>query len=181
MFKPYGNPKAAEITEGTKGRSRTLTALRVVERDGKRYCAWCAEGELPGRQLKYCSDVCRNSIQAWFYPQKEWGLGVLLHRQDWKCNLCAHDWKPVALQEHARIYRGYEAYGGIPVFGAKLDWILLKYFKGRAEPARRPEVDHIIPIFKGGTSIGLDNHQVICYTCHKRKTAADFKKSLPAA
>ena len=47
----------------------------------------------------------------------------------------------------------------------------------------KPEVDHIIPIFKGGESLGLDNHQVICYTCHKAKTKKDVsgkRKKLPS-
>lgn len=40
---------------------------------------------------------------------------------------------------------------------------------------RTPEVDHIIPIALGGQSLGFDNHQVLCYDCHKTKTKKDIK------
>lgn len=35
------------------------------------------------------------------------------------------------------------------------------------------DVDHIIPIYKGGTDTD-DNVQVLCRTCHKIKTRADM-------
>ena len=35
------------------------------------------------------------------------------------------------------------------------------------------EVDHIIPISKGGTALGSENHQLICYPCHKIKTSKE--------
>lgn len=39
----------------------------------------------------------------------------------------------------------------------------------------RAEVDHIIPIFKGGSALGWDNHQLLCKTCHLKKTIAERK------
>ncbi|MFL5785884.1 MAG: HNH endonuclease [Bacteriovoracaceae bacterium] len=41
---------------------------------------------------------------------------------------------------------------------------------------KEPEIDHIIPIFKGGMAIGLDNVQILCYSCHKKKTKKDLEK-----
>ena len=43
---------------------------------------------------------------------------------------------------------------------------------------RKPEVDHIEPIYKGGHGLSADlsNHQAICYTCHKIKTRIDLKR-----
>lgn len=35
------------------------------------------------------------------------------------------------------------------------------------------QVDHIIPLHKGGTD-ALDNLEGLCLTCHERKTAADM-------
>lgn len=31
-------------------------------------------------------------------------------------------------------------------------------------------VDHIIPIFRGGAGVGIENIQVLCVKCHKKKT-----------
>jgi 5-methylcytosine-specific restriction endonuclease McrA len=46
---------------------------------------------------------------------------------------------------------------------------------------KEPEIDHIIPIFKGGMTIGLDNVQILCYSCHKKKTKKDFEKTPKAS
>jgi len=49
------------------------------------------------------------------------------------------------------------------------DWKLVSYWP----EDRQPEVDHIVPISKGGQALGLDNHQAICKMCHKVKTKVD--------
>jgi 5-methylcytosine-specific restriction endonuclease McrA len=43
--------------------------------------------------------------------------------------------------------------------------------KGRVSPA--VEVDHIIPLFKGGLDVH-ENWQGLCIPCHKTKTALDM-------
>lgn len=189
MFKPHGNPKIVELTLSTKNRSRNLDTLRAIERDGKRVCAWCNASALKSKQQKYCSADCSISAWAWFYPQKEWGLGILMIRQEWLCKVCGFSWRALAQEIHNKQYRMRRVvenhlwiYKEDPTLkepfalGEKVDWALMKRIKRQSPGARKPEVDHIIPIFKGGTSIGLDNHQVICNACHKLKTAADFKK-----
>lgn len=60
----------------------------------------------------------------------------------------------------------------------------MKALKRHLDAKLRPEVDHVVPIFKGGNSLGLGNHQILCALCHKAKTKADVtgtkrpKKSL---
>jgi 5-methylcytosine-specific restriction endonuclease McrA len=39
---------------------------------------------------------------------------------------------------------------------------------------KKPEVDHIVPIALGGDTVGFDNHQILCYDCHKCKTKVDI-------
>jgi 5-methylcytosine-specific restriction protein A len=38
------------------------------------------------------------------------------------------------------------------------------------------EIDHIIPLFKGGKD-GWDNYQALCVECHKQKTAEDLNQA----
>ena len=37
------------------------------------------------------------------------------------------------------------------------------------------EVDHVQPIFKGGTALGSANHQLLCKVCHLKKTIEERK------
>lgn len=37
------------------------------------------------------------------------------------------------------------------------------------------QLDHVVPLWKGGRGIGLDNVQVICVKCHHVKTAEDLR------
>lgn len=135
----------------------------------KRLCAWCAVGELFNGNQKYCGQECSNSAMAWAYPQKEDALRFLLLRQSWKCLLCQYDYLPaieaIVARDRSMLGAGFEL--------AKLPWYYLKRLKDKVPKEHRPEVDHIIPIYKGGASLGLDNHQAICYTCHKAKSKVD--------
>ncbi|WP_425571123.1 HNH endonuclease [Sphingobium yanoikuyae] len=42
----------------------------------------------------------------------------------------------------------------------------------RVNPSSNLEIEHIIPLSKGGTN-NVINLQLLCGTCHKRKTAAE--------
>jgi 5-methylcytosine-specific restriction protein A len=57
---------------------------------------------------------------------------------------------------------------------AKLtDTPLCEHCLARGITAAATEVDHIIPISKGGAWFDADNLQSLCKSCHSRKTAAD--------
>lgn len=176
MFKPSGNPKVAELTKSIKDRSYQLSLLKVIKLEElnakgkpKRLCAWCAEREVRGNQ-KYCDMLCMNSAAAWAYPQKEDGLRYLLIRQDWKCLGCSYDYLPI-FKEILLNDRHYTP----NIFNPDtVAWYYFKRLKRKVPKERKPEVDHIIPIYKGGESLGIDNHQLLCYTCHKTKTAGDL-------
>lgn len=94
---------------------------------------------------------------------------MLLMRQDWKCNSCQYDYVPLINQLliNGRIYNKPED------FRTQYNWTLIKRIKSKAEKGRKPEVDHVVPVSKGGETLGLENMQAICYTCHKIKTKID--------
>lgn len=178
MFKPSGNPKVLELTKSCQDRSCSLDALQPIALDElnikgkpKRLCCWCAETEILKSNQKYCSKVCTNSAMATFYPQKEDALGFLLVRQDWKCLGCQFDYRCII---ESILQREYEKYPNTPKISlSDLPWYYLKRLKSKVSKDRKPEIDHILAISKGGTALGLENHQVLCYTCHKAKSKID--------
>lgn len=183
MWKPTKNPKILELTKSFKDRALQLSrSMKPDVVDGKRMCCWCGEVDLgKNANKKYCSKECSEAIFTWAQPQKGNGLHALLVRQDWKCNICQHDWKPDLenLLEDCKLRKW-----AVPNFGGETSEFFMKRFKNRVRAAQSPEVDHIVPISKGGESLGLGNHQAICYTCHKTKTKVDNsgprkKKPLP--
>ncbi len=182
-FKPSKNPKVLELTKSIRNRSVNLCTLKPIKLEElnirgqpKRLCAWCAEVEILNKNQKYCSTNCSNCAMSWAYPQKEDALRFLLVRQEWKCIHCQYDYMPIMESLMAKDRAFYQENGSqFPAL--KLDeipWYYLKRLKNKTPPERKPEVDHILAISKGGDALGLDNHQAICYTCHKAKTKKDL-------
>jgi 5-methylcytosine-specific restriction endonuclease McrA len=172
VFKKSNNPKVEELTKSVKERSYNLSCLQAIKLEElnakgkpKRLCAWCCENELFHGNQKYCSQNCSDNGMAWAYPQKENSLKFLLMRQDYKCNHCQYDYRPL-LEEIANR-------SGSKFNVDDLGWGYFKRLKLNCPFDRIPEVDHIIPIYKGGESLGNSNHQCICYTCHKIKSKID--------
>lgn len=175
MYKKAKNPAIEELTKSYRDRQYSLGSLKVVKTPEGRFCVWCAEGKLNHGNQRYCSDSCRLNATAWAYPQKEESLGILLIRQGYLCASCGYDYKPIA----AKINEQLASYDKIPDFLTTFTWVSIKRLKNHLHIYDKPhrlEVDHIIPIYKGGPSLGIDNVRAICYTCHKHKTSQDLKK-----
>lgn len=166
MYKPSNNPRVAEITAECRDRSCHLDRLQPVFINEVKHCAWCAEVEIRKGNQKYCSIQCNDSAMAHFYPQKENALLFLLIRQDFKCSACKYDYRPAlqGISDHRKLTGSLE----------DLPWWAAKRLKNQVPPDKKPEVDHVIAITNGGTSLGLGNHQAICFSCHKLKTSKDL-------
>lgn len=172
MFKKSANPQVEELTKSHRERSYNLTNLKVVTVEGLRRCAWCTEGKLNHGNQKYCTTECSRSAMAWAYPQKEENLAALLIKQDYKCNECKFDYVPYMDQIAQADGRAHST--AINDWRTEYIWYYYKRLKHNVPKEHRPEVDHIVPIYKGGASLGIDNHQCICYSCHKTKTGKDL-------
>ena len=170
MYKPPGNPQMLELQKTHKDRRVNASSIKCPTIDGKKLCAYCAKEPITGhRSRKYCSTACQTLMYAWISPQKEEGLAMLLMRQDWKCAECLYDYAPLMAQllANGRVYNK-------PVdFRLEYNYSLIKRIKQNAEKGRKPEVDHVLAISKGGQSIGLENVRCLCYLCHKAKTKID--------
>ena len=161
-MKPTKNPWIIKFTETSKDRECALTRIPfIVREDGSNGCIWCGDPlKSKHPSTRYCKDKeCSEAAYMWGYPQRKEAMLYLLKEQDFKCNDCGHDYKK---------YLDFKE-------GTNLKVWHYRRVKKKIPLEFRPEVDHIIPIMSGGQSLGLDNHQVLCYTCHKKKTKEDVK------
>ena len=178
-YKPSGNPKVEELIKSITNRSYNLDSLKPIRLEElnekgkpKKLCAWCANVEIFKSSQKYCSVDCSSSAMASFYPQKEDSLRFLLVRQDWKCLNCQYDYRPTM---QAILDKEKAKYPSTPDIALEnLHWYYLKRLKRNIPRNKKPEVDHILAISKGGPSLGLDNVRILCFDCHKEKTKKDL-------
>lgn len=149
-------------------RSVSLSELPILE--GK--CSWCNTRETATRRRKYCSNECADSAFYYCCPQNPTTrMHVLLKLQDCACAGCGEifdteidqlvdkHWEHILKMKRLNYNKSY--------YGA-LDKVKLGMIgNGTGD---KWQVDHIIPIHRGGRGIGLDNIQVLCVPCHKKKT-----------
>ena len=169
MFKPSRNPQVAIITESYRERVYRVSNLPFIP--GDRSCVWCGDPLKSSHHAsRYCKDPnCQTSAYAWASPQKEEGLWFLLVRQDFKCLGCGHDYAPLIEDSIVGKFYGCK----VKDFRGKFNHWIMKKLKELCPKEVKPEVDHRIPISKGGQSLGLENHSCVCYTCHKAKSKVD--------
>lgn len=179
-MKKCENPNIEIYTKSHTKRIFNLSSIKLPE-GLKKQCVWCL-GPLKGAQRRWCGEECVEAASAWGNPQKEFGLGVLLIRQNFKCNTCAFDWGAAIESLYQRPKSPYGIVQYKETWRTKFSyWVThaLKDHMHMSDPTRKPEVDHVLAISKGGQSLGLDNHQAICYTCHKIKTKSDLSGKRP--
>ena len=162
MYVPCDNPLVKELMNYShERRYYKMSYFKIFKRDNKRYCAWCNQRELKPRH-KYCSDECQQSCELFCVPCGYSGFGYLFNLQKGYCRHCKHDWLEYYDQD---IYvKRYSKGSGFNPF--RIKHVIPKQFA--------PEMDHIIPVAMGGSILGHDNIQMICYSCHKIKTKTDM-------
>lgn len=169
-IKPPINPKAIDLIKSCTYRYISLDNIEPLILDGVKLCAWCHSNKTKGP--KYCGKDCAKSARAHFFPQMEDSLNYLLMRQDFKCAHCQYDWNPLVLQllKNGRVYDKPNDYK------TQLSYWLMRRIKSKSPSDRKPEIDHRVPIYKGGAplSINLEGLDCLCYTCHKGKTKIDL-------
>lgn len=134
-------------------------------------CAWCNEKLVPQRRNKYCGLNCRESAFAYCNPQnpgtKAW---LFIHAQTCACFVCGEifdeEWGK-RIDDHHRHLHDMQAKGWYrDLQKVPYHWI----GNGIGD---RFQLDHRVPLHKGGRGIGFENVQVICTPCHAKKTAAE--------
>jgi hypothetical protein len=164
-------PRALELIEKFRyKRSVALAYLEVVDKK----CCWCNVNDIKPPKRRYCSTNCVSS--GWFYanPQdpkcKMW---LFINRQNCICYGCGEDFQEEVAQ---RIIKKREHYDRMkknyPTENAYWEGPVPYHAIGD-NTGHIWQVDHIIPMFKGGHGLDLNNIQVLCVPCHKRKSALE--------
>lgn len=171
------NPKVTELKKGDHRRHINASSFKKIIKDGLKYCAWCGDNRISGNR-KYCNDACRDNCYAFIHPQKEYGLEYHLQSQDFKCADCKFDYRQTmdkmdkAYNKRNLVGWDENKEGANPWYFGRLKYrVEIEFGKNK-----KPEVDHIVPIALGGDVVGFDNHQVLCYDCHKNKTKIDISE-----
>ena len=141
-------------------RGLALSSFSCPRSGDKKFCKWCHEHEAVGRRF-YCSEHCKESALIYCFPQNYFSKKYHLAKQGMKCAICDH--------VHASWFWANFEYArdndlGEPDRG---------YCLTTGELVKTPHLDHIKPIHQGGRSIGLENVQVICESCHYKKSAKE--------
>lgn len=155
--------------------------------DGKtvKLCLNC-EKQVPSFNLKYCSLRCSNEFYA---KHNQQGLRqYVFKREHGKCQQCGYQnpkapTPPPKPKKPGWVEGGYKAHQKAMVFYEKAledykkehaQWQATIYaeWKKTAHP-REFVADHIIPIALGGDEFDLNNIQLLCEACNKKKTAKD--------
>lgn len=149
---------------------------------GLKQCAWCNSGKTLKGHRKYCTDACQRSAYLYCYPQsvesKAWRFIML---QNCICPSCGEDFGDVIRARVAKRVEASRAYYakipghhlGIGHFDKLTLW-QVGYGTGDLW-----HLDHVKPVHQGGDGIGMDNHQVLCVPCHKRKTGLELMREMP--
>lgn len=167
MYKPSLNPTVKDLTLSWRKRRYNTSDLDAPVIEGRKCCAWCLT-PLSGRKYRWCSNSCGEMAFAWANPQSSEGLAYLLARQGYRCAGCILDWNPIATSLIGK-HGIRKDHNPLKTVSGRF----VKMIKNRSPEGTKPEVDHIVPIYKGGASLGLDNHQALCYSCHKVKSKVD--------
>lgn len=157
----YPGPYALEaIEKKPKVRSFPLSDLPVL----RGLCCWCNVGTITPPKRRYCSEECIESAMLFCHPQSPAAkMYVLVQLQDCMCPGCGEyfdDQLRERVEDHARRWKlkpGEQVSLGAIGYGTGHLW----------------HVDHIIPIFRGGRGVCIENIQVLCVPCHTKKTARE--------
>lgn len=156
------------LNENKGSRSIPIQSIESPITNGITYCKWCAKNPVYG-QKQYCSEDCKFSMYVFAYPQTFPATRVLMERQNFKCSVCTFDYAPY-IEDAINIVSKENIF----------DWdehscIVLDMVNKSVPEERKPEVDHIIQVSRGGDTFGLNNVDIKCASCHQSKTSAEAR------
>ncbi len=140
---------------------RSSDAYPVVTRDdGSPGCRRC-KGPLPARKRTFCSEVCVHDLMLRCNPAEaaKW----VKMRDKGICAACGFDTQALKKAFDSALHRS----------SIEDEQVLIERLKdlGFRHETSFYEVDHIIPVIRGGSHVGLKGFRTLCVPCHKRETS----------
>lgn len=136
-------------------RKNSVQSAVIFPQENKSICACGCGQKLEGRRRRWATDRCERfavHLLRILSGDKDSIYKLVEEIQGDKCFICG-DTHSDLWKKYSRGEKGYEK-----------------------ESSLRLELDHIIPVHKGGGCSWLGNYQIICNPCHKNKTREDLKR-----
>ncbi len=142
----------------TKSYKRSATYDSLVHPKAKLYpgkhCNWCGRS-LPKFKRSFCSNHC---VHSWSVrTSSSYARSCVLKRDGWVCALCGLDIKKFEKELKAKFPRKTKK---------RTEFLKSLGFPGKKTSIA--EIDHLIPVVKGGGECDLSNLRVLCSKCHKQ-------------
>lgn len=145
-------PRADLILFTSKRYLCKTRSIKPLIKDGKKYCGWCGQVEIPANR-KYCSQDCIDSSDIYCFPHSNIAKKFYIQQQQYKCAGCGFDFSgatPKAIWKDKFF---------LPVFQEECRHLYGKIL----------ELHHIVPIQDGGNGVGFEM-AMLCSDCHKKES-----------
>lgn len=165
----YPGPYALEAIQ----RKPAARYFNLSELPKLKVCAWCNAFPVHPPKRRYCSDDCQRSAHMFCTPQSPaMKMYILLQLQDCTCVGCGEFFEDHVNELVDKWWALIQERRKHGIWTEKeLDKVPLRFVGDQT--GHLWHVDHIIPIFRGGHGVCLENLQVLCVNCHRVKTARE--------
>lgn len=160
----YPGPYALQAIEAKpRVRSFSLSSLPNLK-----VCVWCNVSRISKPRRRYCSQDCVDAAVLFCNPQSPaTKMYILLQLQDCTCVGCGEIYEEMISQRVESLWNLIQERKKHNLW---LDTKHVSLAMLGDNTGAIWHVDHIIPIFRGGRGVCIENVQVLCVRCHKRKT-----------
>lgn len=167
----YPGPIALQAIEAKP----SVRAFALSDLPPTKVCHWCNAHPITPPKRKYCSEDCTRSAYLFCYPQNPaTKMYVFLQLQDCVCvgcGECFDDQVRELVEGHWSLLERRKADPSWAKYVEGVNHVSLATLGDGT--GHRWQVDHIIPIFRGGRGVCIENIQVLCEPCHRKKTARE--------
>ncbi len=144
---------------------------------GRGLCRWCHK-EVPKGRFSWCSQKCVDAYKE--RNDVEYQRAMVFRRDKGVCRKCGRDTvaierglKEKMVKVAARREIQYQDWHSLwlpdPLRIAKADYLGQHGFPTNQKTSLW-EMDHIMPVHRGGGGCGLSNLQTLCSPCHRKKS-----------